>query len=389
MRQLNKRRMEDFTVSVSEFVALVNETFDIAFPAVTIVGELANFRVSKNRWVYFDLKDEDASVKFFGTVYMLPGPLEDGMVLQVRGTPRMHPLYGFSVTAQNIRPVGEGAIKRASDLLQAKLAAEGLFDAERKRTLPVIPERIGLIASRESAAYIDFMKIINARWGGLVIEFIDVQVQGDVAPAQVVSALQQFNQLQSPPEVVVITRGGGSAEDLQAFSTEQVTRAVALSRIPTMVAIGHERDISLAELAADVRASTPSNAAELLVPDRQQVLAHVQLTARNLHTEITEIITREKDELDRAVQQSTQAINRLLQQSQETAGRYKRLLSVLSPEAALKRGYALVRRGKQVVRSVANVAAQDGLDIQLVDGTIHAEVIQVTQGKREKIDGTS
>jgi exodeoxyribonuclease VII large subunit len=381
--------MEDFTVSVSEFVALVNETFDIAFPAVTIVGELANFRVSKNRWVYFDLKDEDASVKFFGTVYMLPGPLEDGMVLQVRGTPRMHPLYGFSVTAQNIRPVGEGAIKRASDLLQAKLAAEGLFDAERKRTLPVIPERIGLIASRESAAYIDFMKIINARWGGLVIEFIDVQVQGDVAPAQVVSALQQFNQLQSPPEVVVITRGGGSAEDLQAFSTEQVTRAVALSRIPTMVAIGHERDISLAELAADVRASTPSNAAELLVPDRQQVLAHVQLTARNLHTEITEIITREKDELDRAVQQSTQAINRLLQQSQETAGRYKRLLSVLSPEAALKRGYALVRRGKQVVRSVANVAAQDGLDIQLVDGTIHAEVIQVTQGKREKIDGTS
>jgi exodeoxyribonuclease VII large subunit len=373
--------MEDFTVSVSEFVALVNETFDIAFPAVTIVGELANFRVSKNRWVYFDLKDEDASVKFFGTVYMLPGPLEDGMVLQVRGTPRMHPLYGFSVTAQNIRPVGEGAIKRASDLLQAKLAAEGLFDAERKRTLPVIPERIGLIASRESAAYIDFMKIINARWGGLVIEFIDVQVQGDVAPAQVVSALQQFNQLQSPPEVVVITRGGGSAEDLQAFSTEQVTRAVALSRIPTMVAIGHERDISLAELAADVRASTPSNAAELLVPDRQQVLAHVQLTARNLHTEITEIITREKDELDRAVQQSTQAINRLLQQSQETAGRYKRLLSVLSPEAALKRGYALVRRGKQVVRSVANVAAQDGLDIQLVDGTIHAEVIQVTQGK--------
>jgi exodeoxyribonuclease VII large subunit len=373
--------MEDFTVSVSEFVALVNETFDIAFPAVTIVGELANFRVSKNRWVYFDLKDEDASVKFFGTVYMLPGPLEEGMVLQVRGTPRMHPLYGFSVTAQNIRPVGEGAIKRASDLLQAKLAAEGLFDAERKRTLPVIPERIGLIASRESAAYIDFMKIINARWGGLVIEFIDVQVQGDVAPAQVVSALQQFNQLQSPPEVVVITRGGGSAEDLQAFSTEQVTRAVALSRIPTMVAIGHERDISLAELAADVRASTPSNAAELLVPDRQQVLAHVQLTARNLHTEITEIITREKDELDRAVQQSTQAINRLLQQSQETAGRYKRLLSVLSPEAALKRGYALVRRGKQVVRSVANVAAQDGLDIQLVDGTIHAEVIQVTQGK--------
>src|SRR5690606_31853852 len=123
---------------------------------VTVVGELASFRVSKNRWVYFDLKDENASVKFFGTVYQLPGPLEDGLMVQVTGTPRLHPLYGFSITAQSLQPVGEGSLRRAAALLEAKLRSEGLFDDSRKRSLPYPPSRIGLITSGESAAYHDF-----------------------------------------------------------------------------------------------------------------------------------------------------------------------------------------------------------------------------------------
>jgi exodeoxyribonuclease VII large subunit len=144
----------DFTLSVSDFVALLNQTLETAYPYVTISGELANFRVSKNRWVYFDLKDEQASVHFFGTVYQMPGPLEDGMLVQVSGNPRLHPLYGFSVTVRSLRPVGEGAIKRAAELLQLKLQAEGLFDPSRKRALPYPPTRIGLVASKESAAYV-------------------------------------------------------------------------------------------------------------------------------------------------------------------------------------------------------------------------------------------
>ena len=263
----------ELTLTVSEFVAVLNQTLEFAYPNVTVSGELANFRVSKNRWVYFDLKDEESSVKFFGTIYQLPGPLEDGMMLAVSGMPRLHPLYGFSVNVVSIRPVGEGSIKKAAKLLEAKLAGEGLFDLERKRPLPYPPTHIGLITSAESAAYRDFVKVLGARWGGIKISLIDVQVQGEVSPAQLVAAIEQFNQAAEPPEVLVVTRGGGSAEDLQAFSTEQVTRAVAASRIPTLVAIGHEVDISLAELAADQRASTPSNAAELLVPDRRAVLA--------------------------------------------------------------------------------------------------------------------
>mgnify|MGYP000100099152 CR=1 FL=1 len=152
--------MEEPVFSVSDFVAVVNQTLEFAYPSVLVQGELANFRVSKNRWVYFDLKDDYSSVKFFGTVYQMPGPLEDGMLVEVRGLPRLHPQYNFSVNVQSIRLVGEGSLKKAAALLKAKLAKEGLFDDERKRPLPYPPGKIGLIASSESAAYRDFIKII-------------------------------------------------------------------------------------------------------------------------------------------------------------------------------------------------------------------------------------
>ena len=209
--------MNGVVFSVSDFVALVNQTFEYAFNSVVIRGELANFKVSKNRWVYFDLKDDESSVRFFGTVYMLPGPLEDGMMLEVQGNPRLHSQFGFSVNVQTMRPVGEGSIKKAASLLQAKLETEGLFDAERKRVLPYPPERIGLITSRESAAYADFMKILNARWRGLNLDFVDTNVQGEQAAEQIVAAIQRLNQLAEPPEVLILIRGGGSADDLQTL----------------------------------------------------------------------------------------------------------------------------------------------------------------------------
>jgi exodeoxyribonuclease VII large subunit len=159
----------ELELSVSQFVALHNHVLEYTMPTVTIIGELSSFRVSKNRWVYFDLKDDEASVKFFGTVYQLTGPLEDGMMLRVQGTPRVHPQFGFSITVTSIQLAGEGTIRRAFDLLQQKLAGEGLFDQARKRELPYPPERIGVIASKESAAYADFMKILSARWGGVDI----------------------------------------------------------------------------------------------------------------------------------------------------------------------------------------------------------------------------
>jgi exodeoxyribonuclease VII large subunit len=363
-------------LTVSDFVALHNQILEYALPNVTVVGELANFRVSKNRWVYFDLKDDTASVRFFGTVYQLSGPVEDGMLLKVRGTPRLHPQYGFSINVLSMQPAGEGAIRKAFDLLQEKLIKEGLFDPARKRPLPYPPERIGIITSSESAAYTDFIKIIGARWMGLDIILADVQVQGEAAPGQIVQAIVELNAMAEPPEVLVITRGGGSSDDLWAFSTEQVTRAVAASRIPTLVAIGHEVDISLAELAADQRASTPSNAAELLTPDKRETIASLKLARQTLAKNLAhslrtsqQLLRQYRHELE---SETMQALNRQRQRLQLR----KQMLDLLNPVVILRRGYAIVHDAAtgQVLRSVKRTKTNQKLDIQLSDGTVRADV---------------
>ncbi len=365
---------EPVAFSVSDFVAVLNQTLEYAYPSVSITGELANFRVSKNRWVYFDLKDETASVRFFGTVYQLPGPLEDGMVLTVYGMPRLHPLYGFSVTVQSMKPTGEGSIKKAAALLEAKLQAEGLFDPARKRTLPYPPKTIGLIASEESAAYRDFIKVLDARWGGIAITLIDVQVQGEPAVAHIVAAIAQFNQMAEPPEVLVVTRGGGRADDLQAFSTEQVTRAVAASRIPTVVAIGHEVDMSLAELAADQRASTPSNAAELLVPDRRAILRNLDMQRKHMSHAMTHALSIARQRLSHTAEKLAYAVELPFTRAHEEILARQRLLAACNPALPLLRGYVLVRQSGKVVRSKEMLRAGTEIDLQFSDGSAHAEI---------------
>lgn len=374
---------EVMVFGVSDFVAYLNQTLEAAYPFVTIEGELSNFRVSKNRWVYFDLKDEGASVRFFGTVYNLPGPLEDGMVVRVQGNPRLHPLYNFSVNFVSVQPVGEGAIRKAADLLAAKLAAEGLFDPERKRPLPYPPQRIALITADKSAAHADFMKILHARWRGVSIDQYDVLVQGEQAPAQIIAALAAANAQAEPPDVIVLTRGGGSAEDLAAFSHEGVTRAVAVSRVPTLVAIGHEVDISLAELAADQRASTPSNAAELLTPDRTVVLRQLVEARQVLHETLTGIVRDwqewlqlQRTELNRSLRASFDASRVRLQA-------WQGLLEAYDPSAALRRGYAVITANGTVVRSVAALQAGTAVSLQLSDGTAAATITK-TEGSHGK-----
>jgi len=366
---------EDIELSVSDFVALHNQVLEYAMPTVVVLGEVSNFRVSKNRWVYFDLKDESASVRFFGTVYQLSGPLEDGMMIKVRGAPRLHPQFGFSITVQSIQPVGEGTIRRAFDILQAKLTQEGLFDPARKRPLPYPPERIALIASTESAAYADFIKVLGERWRGVDIVVADVQVQGERAPAQIVQAIADCNALPQPPEVIVITRGGGSSDDLWAFSTEPVTRAVAASRVPTLVAIGHEVDISLAELAADQRASTPSNAAELLVPDRRDTLGQLKSAKSTLARSVVQSLRLSRMNTANQQTELRRELLAALERQHHLISSRKQMLDLLNPTAILQRGYAIIRDSDgSVIRHATRAVKHEPLDIQLADGHISAEV---------------
>ncbi len=374
----------DLVLSPSEFIALLNQTLEFAYPSVVIEGELSELRVSKNRWVYFNLKDDEGAVlRFFGTVYMLPGPLEDGLKVQVRCTPRHHLQYGFSLSVQSMQVSGEGSIRRAQELLMRKLESEGLFAPERKRTLPYPPKRIGVITSVGSAAEADFRKILAERWGGVDVQIANVLVQGESAPSQIIQAINWFNSESPLVDVLVIIRGGGSIDDLAAFSTESVTRAVATSRIPTLVAIGHEIDLSLAELAADVRASTPSNAAQLLVPDRRHVLSTLDQTRAMLAEKLGRPVRERRESLRSQTEHMYQVIERTLGDRKRSLEHYHEMLKVLNPSAVLKRGYALVRSGGKYVTSLSAVAVGDGVVIHFTDGEAGATISELRKNKGE------
>lgn len=375
---------EPLVLSPVDFVAMANQTLEYAFGIVYIEGELSGFRVSKGKWLYFDLKDEYAKVSCFGTIYMMPGPLEDGMVVRVACTPRLHPQFGFSLTVQSIIPSGEGSIRKAFELLRAKLESEGLFEVARKRRLPDVPRRIALVASVESAAYADFVKVLSARWPFVQVDVFDTQVQGEAAPEQIVAAIERANKQSRLADVLVMTRGGGSADDLAAFSNEQVVRAVAASRIPTIVAIGHEVDVSLAELAADVRASTPSNAAELVVPDLVAEQRAVSATLMHVAAVAQGLFAQEAAEMRNYRTQLKQSAMRLIDSQQASIRPSRRLLLAYDPYSILKRGYSLLYAGDLLVSSVSRVSVGQELRIELHDGSANAEVKTINALKRGK-----
>lgn len=336
---------EERPYTVSEFIDHCNAVLDRDFDDILVEGEVASFKINQGKWVFFDLKDQEYSVSCFMVRSQLTAAITDGMRVRVRAIPKVTRWGKFSLTIHRIMPVGEGNIKKSFELLKKKLAAEGLFDPARKRPLPPRIRNIGVISSTSAAGYIDFLKILDNRWGGLNIKTINTQVQGLVAPAQIIRALEYFNE-HGGVEVIAILRGGGSADDLAAFNDEQLARAIAASKIPVITGIGHEIDESLADLAADVRASTPSNAAERLTPDKSALIRQAELRAtdakRYLLSKIELIETAVRDRITELRTEFIARIERGLHHLSETS----RVLASLNPENVLSRGYAIIT-GKQ------------------------------------------
>src|SRR3989339_1221730 len=316
-------------LSVAEYLKLVNDTLRlIPSDQVVIEGEVSDFRVAQGKWVSFDLKDEQAQavLKCFMTTWQLKVAIEDGMRVQVKGHPNVYERFGtFKLNVEALEPVGEGALRRAYELLKRKLETEGLFDVSRKRELPRFPERIGLITSRDAAAYGDFLRILNNRWGGVKILHAHVHVQGREAVGEIVGAFEYFNRLDDRPDVLVLTRGGGGLEDLHAFNDEQVARAIYASKIPVVVAVGHERDESLADFVADVRASTPSNAAERVVPSRSDISYELETLTGHMESRLSHTIQDRAFVLERA----TNLIGFILERQKERLSRAKEGLLLL------------------------------------------------------------
>lgn len=393
--------MQPAVISVSDFLGLLNMALRaVPTEGMVIEGEVADFKISQGKWVNFDLKDEKAEAKIscFMTTYQLKVPLASGMKVHVRGYAKVFERFGkLSLNVEEVELVGEGALAKAYAMLKEKLAAEGLFDVSRKRSIPQIPERIGLITSKEAAAYGDFLRILGNRWGGVTVLHAPVHVQGQFAVPEILAAFAQFNAMapEERPDVLVLTRGGGSLEDLHAFNDEQVARAVFGSAVPVVVGVGHERDESLCDFVADVRASTPSNAAERVVPDRRDVLRTIVYSLDTMQHRVEyrlercqQRVDRSVDVLDKFMTGKIAEITKVRERFGHAFDRFRlsllatidrinareQFLRSMDPLRVLARGYAVVRAQGRVVRDPAELAAGERITVQLQRGTADARV---------------
>jgi exodeoxyribonuclease VII large subunit len=264
--------------SVAELTARINDVLAAQFSNLWVEGEVSNYRAAQSGHLYFTLKDAKAQVKcvcFRTQAMRLKFRPEDGLKLIVRGSICVYEPRGeYQIYVEHIEPSGVGALQLAFEQLKKRLEAEGLFDEARKKSLPMMPRRIGVVTSPKGAAVRDIIRILRRRFPNLHLIVYPVRVQGDGAAQDIVAALKYFNRKQMV-DVILLARGGGSIEDLWAFNEEIVARAIAACTIAIVSGVGHESDFTIADFVADVRASTPSAAAEIVVQSRQEFQRHL------------------------------------------------------------------------------------------------------------------
>ncbi len=349
--------------------------------AIWIDGQVAQIsRRPGMRTAWVTLRDVEADLSLSvvidtNALDVVTPPVSEGQRVIVYGRPEFYTGRGqLQIRAREIRPVGRGALLEEIERVRALLQAEGLFAAERKRPLPFLPRRVGLISGRASAALTDVLVNARGRWPSVVFEVREVAVQGTTAVTAVVDALADLNAL-AEVDVIVIARGGGSVEDLLPFSNERLVRAVAASRAPVVSAIGHEQDVPLMDLAADLRASTPTDAAKRIVPDVAEELRLVDAMRTRVRRIVRRSLETDRQRIDERQSRARTAILRRIERGRDDVDHLAARLRVLSPAATLDRGYAVVRTPDgRVVRSSDEVAVGAELDIRVAEGRISATV---------------
>jgi exodeoxyribonuclease VII large subunit len=343
-------------------------------PSLWIEGEVTEFRRQPG-WqsVFFTLKDPQDGACL--PVSMLRGrfdglrlDLTDGMTVHVFGRPEVYEARGvFQLRALSIEPLGLGAILAGLERLKRKLAAEGLFAPERKRPLPVLPRRIGLLTGNEAAAKRDLVTAIQGRFPAANLLVAQTYVQGQVAPAAIATALEALAR-EPGVDVIVLTRGGGSFEDLLPFSDERVVRAVAGCSVPVVSAVGHEQDTPLCDHAADVRASTPTAAARLVVPDERELRERLDTARAALARDAAATVERARNSLVRDRERLSRAPALLVERKRAGLEGLAGRLQALSPQKTLARGYAIVRTDNGIVHSSAELAVGKRVEVELAEG---------------------
>ncbi len=367
-------------------------------------GEISNYSHPASGHIYFTLKDASAALKcvmWRTTAQSLRIALRDGMAVEVHGALSVYEAGGqVQLYANEIRAAGEGFLYQEFLRLKARLEEEGLFDPARKRPVPLLPQRIGIVTSPTAAALQDMLNTLRRRYPLAEVILSPTPVQGDEAVPGIIAAIDRLNRL-AKPDVILVARGGGSLEDLWAFNDEKVARAIAASQTPVITGIGHETDFTIADFAADLRAPTPTAAAELATPDRQDLLAAVNEKSNQLERIYQSNLTDQRwklesqasrlqrysplgqinnyrQRLDEVARRSEQALRHVLVLNQAHLSRLQTHLAGLNPQSILNRGYALVLRQDDgsLVRSVKQARRDDRLVIQVSDGKINTKVTE-------------
>ncbi len=382
---------------------------DVELQDVWVQGEISNLSRPSSGHVYFTLKDASASLRcviWRSTAVRLAVALEEGSAAVVHGKIGVYEVGGqYQLYGDQVRPAGEGALYQEFLRLKAALESEGLFAAERKRPIPELPKRIGVVTSATGAALRDVLNTIKRRLPIAEVTLATSAVQGDEAPQQLVEALAALNGLRPPPDVILVVRGGGSIEDLWSFNDERVVRAVSGSAVPIISGVGHETDFTLTDFAADLRAPTPTAAAELATPVRAlDLLADLQSVKARIGESVIALLGNYRNEILaasqdlrfqsplRRIQTGRQQIDDLAHRAAAGQGHVlalaaselqglDRRLATLSPLQVLGRGYAVVTRQAdgQVVRKVAD--ARDAIRVRVSDGEFGARVLDQAKPK--------
>ena len=389
--------------SVTEITQDIKLLLENTFTQVWVEGEVSGVSRISTGTVFFTLKDPNAQLKcviFFNVARDIKFQLKDGMKLVCFGRVSVYDKQGsYQLYVDKLEPKGVGGIQLALEQLKERLAKEGLFEAAHKKPLPQLPSRIGIVTSASGAAIKDILKVLDKRFQDVHIIINSVRVQGEGAKEDIAQAIDVFNEL-SNVDVIIVTRGGGSIEDLWAFNEEIVARAIYKSRIPVISAVGHERDVTVSDLVADLRAPTPSAAAEIILPTRQELKEKIEIFIEDLADGLSGIITdyqQELDDLAHRVELSS-PVNFIAGYLEKAANFTRRLdvklehfialkeselkgaiakLHTLSPLNILSRGYSITFKlpAEEVVKDPSTLTAGDKIKTRLDKGEVISEVV--------------
>jgi exodeoxyribonuclease VII large subunit len=396
-------------LSVSQVNAMVRNTLESSFGELWVEGEISNYTRAASGHRYFTLKDERSQVRavmFRGRGDALRFEPENGMLVVVRAALTVYEPRGeYQLNVLLLEPSGVGALQIAFEQLKKRLEAEGLFDPARKKPLPLLPQRLGIVTSPSGAAIRDILSVLRRRYPNIEVTIYPALVQGGEAPAQIVEGIEALDGM-GRFDVLIVTRGGGSMEDLWAFNDERVARAIAACGTPVISAVGHEIDFTIADFVADLRAPTPSAAAEIVVGRKEDLLQAVGRLERRLATAVLAGMRQVRERLRalsparilaslRALYQTssqrTDDLGRRLGLGMTALGdsrrkqlaRFATALEALSPLRALKRGYAIATRAGETapLTSVAGVETGNALDLRLSDGCLGCNVTGIDKGE--------